>query len=323
MGFFSSIRKTFSKKTDQEVKSDQKTIEEDASSHGSKTRKPKPLLNNDVADFQLLLSLYKKHESDQNIDFKILVKEVNPESTSHKCPYCGTIHEFTAVRARACPSCGKKMIVRQGLFITEEQAQEIESLVQNSYEKQGLVVRMRHLLESSQNWKIQKLPVQYLESMGEAFRFMAQIEDLRDTHGYSFWDKAWGYYNSARLEAMKELKNKDMIEFSSLPGISWNMAQMLLDQALSETREERSKKVKKQALIQALMTLAEAAKLNADPYFITELYSFAKKQIDDLNITKDEFKNISQNAGSEMRLEKTSLDKYNSWAEELYNYVII
>lgn len=110
----------------------------------------------DKADFQLLLSLYKKYQSFQKIDFVAFVKEVNPEATPHRCPYCAVIHEFTASRARKCPSCGEKMIVRQERFITEQQAERVEELAQEAYRKQGLVMRVGGLLEYTQNSRVQK-----------------------------------------------------------------------------------------------------------------------------------------------------------------------
>jgi len=70
----------------------------------------------------------KKNKKD-DVDIVSLVKEGNPEATDHKCPYCSVVHEFKASRARKCPDCSKKMIVRQGLFITEDQAKKLEKKI--------------------------------------------------------------------------------------------------------------------------------------------------------------------------------------------------
>ncbi len=281
-----------------------------------------PLKKNEKEDFQLLLSLYKKHKSDENIDVAILVKEINPKATSQRCPYCEVLHEFTASRARKCLKCSKKMIVRQGFFVTEEQAEKLEKKIQDSYEKQSVLLRVGNSLESVQDCKIHKERVEYLHYFAEAFRFMAQVDNQKDTKGYSFWDKAWGYYNEAKLEEMKSLK-QDMMEYSKIPDISWDMAQMLLDQAASRKNEKSVIKGKKKTLSHLCITLVEIAKLNANPYFITELYEFAKKIIEELEMTNEEFKNISIDVATSTHISSNTLKKYNKLIKELLEYEVI
>lgn len=283
----------------------------------------KPLLMDFKTDFQLLLSIYKQNKIDGNIDSGLFVRKINPEATAHKCPYCAVIHEFTASRARKCPSCSKNMIVRKGLFISEEQVKQIDTLIQDFYEKQSLLTRIGYLLESIQNSKIQKDNIRYMMSFAEAFQYTAQFTDKRDSRGYSFWDKAWGYYETARLQAMKELTDKDMFPYTNLPDISWHMAQMLLDQAQSESSESCIKKIKKQALTQACITLAEAAKFNTNPFFLDDLYTFTKRCINELAINTDEFKEIVAKSASIMRLNKMALGKYEDWIKDLLEYEII
>ena len=101
----------------------------------------KPTKNDDKADFRLLVSLFQNHRG-KDIDFVALVKQVNPAATPSQCPYCGAVHPFTASRARKCPACSKRMVVRQGYFITEDQAKQMEDLVQEAYRKQGLLTRI-------------------------------------------------------------------------------------------------------------------------------------------------------------------------------------
>lgn len=65
------------------------------------------------SDFKSLLTIYKTLPKEDEVDVKKLLTKVNPDATEHKCPYCGTEHDFSAVRARKCPVCGEKMVVRQ------------------------------------------------------------------------------------------------------------------------------------------------------------------------------------------------------------------
>jgi hypothetical protein len=272
--------------------------------------------NNDK-DFQLLLSLYKKNKID-DIDMKSIVNKENPKATEHMCPYCEVVHEFKASRARKCPNCSNKMVVRQGLFITEEQAKNIEKKVNKFYERQGLLHQVQFSLESAQDHKVNKDVIYYYRSLAESFRFMAQVENQKDEKGLSFWDKAWGYYNSARLEEMKNLR-KDNMEFSNLPDIFWDMSKMLLDQANFENKE----RYKRKALTQACMTIAESIRLGSDLYFITDVYEFSKKIIGDLSIDEEEFEKISEEASSAMRLDNSNLKDYNNKIKELLEYEII
>ncbi len=268
-------------------------------------------------DFKLLLSLYKKNKEDE-IDIKFVVKTESPQATEHICPYCKTVHEFKASRARKCPNCSNKMVVRQGLFVTEDQAENIEKKISEFYNKQGIISQVGFSLESAQDHKINKDKIYYYRSLGESFRFMAQIENKKDEKGFSFWDKAWGYYNNARLQEMKTLR-KDRMEFSSLPDIFWDMSKMLLDQG----NHEDSEKYKKQALTQACMTIGESIRLGAELYFITDIYEFSKKIINDLSIDEEEFLNIAEKASESMRLSGSGLSKYNKKIKELSEYEVI
>jgi DNA-directed RNA polymerase subunit RPC12/RpoP len=279
-------------------------------------------VRNDITDFQLLISLFRKYKINPETDFADFVRKVNPEATSHKCPYCSTVHEFTASRARKCPSCSKKMVVRQGLFLTEDQVKGLEKESQTFYERQDAIFRVGSSLESSQDHRIHKQQAEYLRALAEAFHYMAKVENQKDSKGYSFWDKAWSYYNAARVEEMKGLR-KDMMQYSRLPDILWDMSQMLLDQSKYEIKEDQIKKLKRQALIKACITLAEAAKLDADPYFITELYTLAKNQITELSITDEDFKIITTDVALQMRIDGAALQKYKNWIQELSEFQII
>src|SRR5437764_940983 len=124
--FFKNIKKVFS---EEDQVNNQEILQEQVA-NADPERVIKTMARDDEADFKLLVSLYRKYKSNEQINVLALVKKVNFESTSHKCPYCGVIHEFTASRARKCPACANKMVVRQEQFITEDQAKEVDTLVQ-------------------------------------------------------------------------------------------------------------------------------------------------------------------------------------------------
>jgi hypothetical protein len=210
------------------------------------------------------------------------------------------------------------MIVRQGLFITEDQAKKLEKKIQDFYNRQDNISQSGFSIEAAQNYHIDKDLVGYYRSIAESFRFMASVENQKDDKGFSFWDKAWNYYNLARLEEMKNL-TKDMMEYSQLPEIFWDMSKMLLDQSKCDNKE----KSKKRALVQACMTIAEATRLGADLYYATDIYEFSKKIIDELSIDRDEFDSLTDKVASSLHLSDTNLSEYNKKTDELFKYEVI
>jgi len=274
-------------------------------------------------DFNLLLAIHKKYLGEQNPEFVVFVKKINAEADPHKCPYCNTRFEFTASRARKCPNCGEKMVVRQGLFLTEKQATEVEDLWQQHYSRQELLTRLGDALQSAQNNKIQKQVMNYYRQLAEAFRYAAQIENAKDEKGFSFWDKAWGHYNHARELAMAKLQGDDFDQYNQLPEISWDMTQMLADQASKEKNEERKQKMERRALEQACMTLAEATKLGAEPYYLDQVYTLSKNIITGLRITKEELENITERLSQVFHLSGSTTNTYKEKIREMFEYEII
>lgn len=281
----------------------------------------KPTKNDDKADFRLLVSLFQNHRG-KDIDFVALVKQVNPAATPSQCPYCGAEHPFTASRARKCPACSKRMVVRQGYFITEDQAKQMEDLVQEAYRKQGLLTRIGVELEFAQNNSVEKRKAEYLGSLANAFRFTAQIENRKDERGYSFWDKAWGYYNQARVEEMRTL-TRELLCYNRLPDLHWDMTQMLYEQARTARDDVHGARQQKRALVSAFSTLAEAASFEADPYFKTDLYKLAKGIIDQQGIASDEVEKMAADAAVTLHVSENLLPKYRGWVQDLVNYQII
>ena len=152
-----------------------------------------------------------------------------------------------------------------------------------------------------------------------AWRKMKQTaRDLNDARNLRLSDPRI----KARLDHQRD-KTRD--SFYSMGRQAQNVAtSAVFDLALKTMLPgERTKKGKRQALIQACMTLAEAAKLGADLYFITDVYALAKNQINELSITDDDFKSITTNVAASMRLDGTALKKYEGWIRELSEYEVI
>jgi len=155
------------------------------------------------ADFKELLRIYKVNKPNWDLDVERLISEKFPEARPNVCPYCSTTFDFTAKRARKCPDCDKKMVVRKGFFLSEKQVREFEEASQRYFDKQSAVSDLERNLQHAQDDKLQKDTVDMNRYLAEAYRAAARFANAKDKKGYSFWDKAWRYYNTARTEEMK------------------------------------------------------------------------------------------------------------------------
>jgi len=282
------------------------------------------LKNNESDDLNLLISLYKKNKTSDEINIKDFINKINPEATTNKCPYCNKIHDFSASRARKCPDCNNKMVVRQGVFLTESQAKQVEDMTQESYKKQFIFNQISWTLESAQNYKVNKDQVNFLFNIAEAFKFMAQVCNQKDEKGFSFWDKSWGYYNKARVEDIKSSsKSSYGFSYTKLPEISWAMAKAILDQANSYDNDEIIKKWKIKSIRQGMVALSEIAKYDNDSYYKTDIYKFIKEIVNELNITDDELIKIKNDISNSIKMDNTTLQKYNNIFSELIKYEVI
>jgi hypothetical protein len=276
------------------------------------------------ADFKLLLSLYSKNKKEDTeiIDIISLIKGINPLASENMCPYCKVTHVFNASRARKCPNCLNKMIVRQGFFLTGDQVNDLQKEIENSYAKQMVLSDVKFSLENAQNHRVNRDYTNFYRCLAESFRYMAQIENQIDDKGFSFWDKAWNYYNNARLEEMKSF-SKDMGGYSSLPDIFWNMSNMLLDQSRHEHSQESKEKYEKQSLTYSFNTMAESIKLGKELYNITDIYKFQKKLIQKFSFSRDEVFTQIENIGKNMKLNKSEMKKYTEQTIEMLDYQVI
>lgn len=278
--------------------------------------------DNSSEDFKKLLSIHRKHKRENfQMNVEALLKEMFPDATENTCPYCKTVHEFKAVRARKCPTCSEKMVVRQGHFLTEGQVEALEARVASEWQIVNDAHDLGRALKAAQDSKVYDSQDDYLKYLAEAYRHAAKLENQRDAKGLSFWDKSWSYYNQARNEGMKTL-SKDMMEYSSLPSLLWEMSQMLVDQAKSSS-ESSAVRTKKQAIQYACMSLAEAAKFGAEPYFRTNVYKEVKDMVAQLALLPEEVTAITETAAAPMRLTPSQATVYQVWLRELNEYELI
>lgn len=273
-------------------------------------------------DFKNLLAVYKTLPKQDEVDVKKMLAQINPNANEHMCPNCDTVHDFVAVRARKCPACEKKMVVRQGLFITELQAVELEKKIHEFYSFQNSRHRTGAALEMAQDSNIHKDKAEYLNYLAEAFRFMAPVKNLKDPKGFSYWDKAWSYYNQARMEEMRTL-TKDRMEYTNLPRLSWEMTETLLEEAQTKTKEEQKIRTQKKAVAHAFLTLAEIARFNYDAYFVTDIYKLIKKLESEARISIEDKNSYIERAKTTLNNESASIKRFGKQIHELNNFELI
>ena len=125
------------------------------------------------------------------------IHDLFPIADAHTCPHCGVIHEFTATRARKCPDCGNQMIVRQGVFLKQEQVDKFEKVITNFYDKIGSVRQLKNCVERIQSYLSDDNYGQAFLSIAEGYQSCAVIFNQRYEGGYSAWDFAWGALGEA------------------------------------------------------------------------------------------------------------------------------
>lgn len=278
--------------------------------------KPK---NDPNSDYELLLNLYKRSKAPDEFNPKLLIKEVNSHADSSTCPYCGVVHEFVAKRARKCPDCGEKMIVRSGLFLTEKQAERFEELAREFYEKQSAISSLEYTLKRAQDSKLNNRAAEFHRDLAEAFRHAAKVENIRDQGGYDFWDKSWGYFNSAKMEEAKNYNGY----FSNLSRISHDMADMLVDQALEAKTEKSRHKLLRRAVDMIVLSIAEALQFDEEPYIGSYIYERTKTIMKEASVSEQELDEISKNTASRARLNSDRLNHFNNYVDGIKEYELI
>lgn len=152
-----------------------------------------------------LVNFYKEHGSEFTFDDSAnfvdsLIRKMFPSADAHTCPYCGVIHEFTAVRARKCPDCGNQMVVRQGRFLSKPQVEKLEAAITRYYDKSGLANQLRHNIEQIQYYANDDNYGRAFLEVAQAFQACAAIMNKKYEGGYSAWDYSWQVLNGDALE---------------------------------------------------------------------------------------------------------------------------
>lgn len=131
-----------------------------------------------------------------------LLKQISPKANTNTCPYCGVIHPFTATRARKCPACGKKMVVRKGKYFTEKDIEKLDSISSDYYEKAQQMERLKSVLQTIQDNKLDNNYGQCFLYISEAYDCCAAVHNQSFEGGFTFWDYGWGVLNKEALEAV-------------------------------------------------------------------------------------------------------------------------
>ncbi|TAH33849.1 hypothetical protein EYC58_00190 [Candidatus Saccharibacteria bacterium] len=131
-----------------------------------------------------------------------LLKQISPMANSNTCPYCGVVHPFTASRARKCPACSEKMVVRKGKFYTEKDIEKLDSISSDYYEKTQQVERLKSVLQTIQDNKLNNNYGRCFLYISEAYDCCAVVRNQSFEGGFTFWDYGWGVLNKDALDAV-------------------------------------------------------------------------------------------------------------------------
>lgn len=279
----------------------------------------KPTRNDPESDYALLIDFYKRNKMPDEFNPKTLLKEANPHANPSVCPYCGVKHEFVAKRARKCPDCGEKMIVRSGLFLTEEQVEKFEELNREFYKKQSASSSLEYALKRAQDSKISNQAADFHGDLAEAFRHAAKIENIRDQGGFSFWDKSWRYFNQAKMEEAQSYNGY----YSNLSRISYEMADMLVDQALEAKTEKTRRRLLRRAVDMIVLSIAEAFQFDEEPYIGSYIYERTKIIMKEASMSEQELDEISNKTASRTRLNNDRLNHFNNYIDGIKKYELI
>lgn len=154
---------------------------------------------------QFLVNFYREHASKYNFDDSRnfvdgLITTMYPAADAHTCPYCGVIHDFTAVRARKCPDCGEQMVVRQGKFLRKEQVEKLEAEISEFYEKSGLINQLKNVIEQVQYYANDDNYGRAFLEIAKGYQYCAAMFNKKYEGGFSAWDYSWRTLNGEAFE---------------------------------------------------------------------------------------------------------------------------
>jgi hypothetical protein len=217
----------------------------------------------------LLLPFYnaqsKEYAYGEDITERLL-KQISPKANENTCPYCGVVHPFVATRARKCPACSEKMVVRKGKFFTEKDIDKLDSVSGNYYEKAQQVERLKSVLQTVQDNKLDNNYGRCFLYISEAYDCCAVIHNQSFEGGFTFWDYGWGVLNKDALDAVAVVsaKQSDLI-MNGYSDILFARGMHLMRELKNNTSDNSKTKF---------------AKI-ATSHFIEYLYELARHQVSD------------------------------------------
>ncbi len=195
-----------------------------------------------------------------------LLKQISPKADSNTCPYCGVVHPFSASRARKCPACGEKMVVRKGMFFTEKDIEKLDSISSDYYEKAQQVERLKSVLQTIQDNKLDNNYGRCFLYISEAYDCCAVIRNQSFEGGFTFWDYGWGVLNEEALEAVAVVaKSQADLIMNGYSDILFARGMHLMRELKNNTSDKSKTKY---------------AKI-ATSLFIEYLYELARNQVSD------------------------------------------
>jgi len=211
----------------------------------------------------LLIPFYNTHSKEYSYNEDItesLLKKISPNANHNTCPYCGTVHPFSAIRARKCPECGKKMVVRKGMYFTEKDIEKLDSDSKDYYEKTQQVERLKSVLQNIQDSNLDNNYGRCFLYIAEAYDCCAVIRNQSFKGGFTFWDYAWGVLNKDVLEVVSAVSgNQNDVIMNGYSDILYARAMHLMRELKNSTNDKSKVKYAKIAtsiLIEYLYELA-------------------------------------------------------------------
>ena len=172
--------------------------------HGMRTFAKNPTVEGQIKQhLAKLVAFYRQYgvaSQEAGAPIEQFIKEIQPHASDNMCPYCGVVHPFKASRARKCPDCGKQMIVRKGIFLTEEHVAELDARVSQYYDQSSASEQLKRLVQSIQDdIKNYDYGRAYLY-IAEAYQQCAIIHNKKYENGFSAWDLSWGVLNGEAMQ---------------------------------------------------------------------------------------------------------------------------
>lgn len=207
----------------------------------------------------------KEYAYGEDITEKLL-KQISPKANTNTCPNCGVVHPFTATRARKCPACSEKMVVRKGKFYTEKDIEKLDSISSDYYEKAQQIERLKSVLQTIQDNKLNNNYGRCFLYISEAYDCCAVVRNQSFEGGFTFWDYGWGVLNKDALDAVAVVaRNQNDLIMNGYSDILYARGMHLMRE-LKNNSSEKSK--------------TKYAKI-ATGLFIEYLYELARNQISD------------------------------------------